>query len=126
MRTLVWEEGRKRNVMTKAFECCSVTGQGGTDQNAPHFSETRGSLTFNKLLSIMDKMPTKWYGYCIISPLVFLIFVTRFSLGVAQPRQFCLGSLHPMPLNRGACYGARGTLSANCQPPEQSPVVLSL
>ena len=29
MKTLVWEEGRKRSVMTKAFECCSVTGQGG-------------------------------------------------------------------------------------------------
>lgn len=33
-------------------------------------------------------------------------------MGLAQPGQFCLGSLHPMPLNRGACCGARGTPSA--------------
>ena len=57
MRTLVWEEGRKRSVMTKAFECCSVTGQGGTGQNVPHLSGTRGSLTFNTLIYNGSKCP---------------------------------------------------------------------
>ena len=61
----MWEEGRKKNVMTKAFECCSVTGQGSTDQNAPHLSGTIGSLTFNKLLSIMGQNAHKmvWLVY---------------------------------------------------------------